>query len=112
MWQRQSRGYQSGAVLANTPKARQQEDVQDGVLTSFQQNHPRMKCNYCGNRGHMEDTCQKRLAHLEEKTKSSSSNSKGSNPKGWFPVDDSRKSNKKGVSGFQFSKSAWLLDEE
>jgi primosomal protein N' len=29
----------------------------DRVLASFQQNHPKMKCNYCGKKGHMSDTC-------------------------------------------------------
>ena len=95
------------------------EDVQDGILTSFQQNHANLRCRYCDMRGHMSDTCWKRLADLEKKTKASSGNTKGDSTStgkdGWFKeVRKERKETKRGVSGFQvdLEKKAWLQDEE
>jgi hypothetical protein len=88
-----------------TARAKQMEDIQDGVLTSFQQNHPKMRCNYCGKRGHMSDTCYKRMEDEESKSNSSSrSERSSSSAQGWF----SEKNPRSGVSGFQhLEKAAW-----
>lgn len=106
----------------NTARARRMEDVQDGVLTSFQQG-TFIRCGYCGSRGHKEDTCQKK--RRDESSKQSTSFGKGqgnpwkskgsgesSGKEGWFK--DVRKETKRGVSGFQvdLEKKAWLLDED
>jgi hypothetical protein len=68
-----------------TSRGKQLEDIQDGVPTSFQQNHSNMRCNYCRGRGHMSDTCYKRQEDEEHRANNSnhSSHSSGSN-QGWF----------------------------
>jgi hypothetical protein len=88
-----------------TARSKQMEDIQDGVLTSFQQNHPKMRCSYCGKRGHMSDTCYKRMDDEESKSNSSSrSERSSSSAQGWF----SEKNPRSGVSGFQhLEKAAW-----
>jgi hypothetical protein len=41
-------------------KSRQVEDIQDRVMTSFQQtSHPKITCNYCGKPGHASEVCYK-----------------------------------------------------
>jgi hypothetical protein len=71
-------------------KAKQVEDLQDGVLTSFQQGQVRVRCNYCGKRGHASETCYDRIDDEERKMKEwrqkegdDSRNSDSSGP-GWF----------------------------
>jgi hypothetical protein len=78
-------------------KSRQAEDLQDGVMTSFQQaSHPKLKCNYCGKPGHASEVCYKRQCY---EAKGDDKNS----GKGWF--DEKTRS---GVTGFQYmEKSAW-----
>jgi hypothetical protein len=50
-----------------TPKSRQLEDIQDGVMTSFHQanSHPKLRCRYCGMKGHVSEVCYKRLEKEE-----------------------------------------------
>jgi hypothetical protein len=84
-----------------TQRAKQLEDIQDGVLASFQQNHPKMRCNYCGKRGHMTDTCYQRMDDEERKSNNSSHSERSvSSAQGWFS-----ESPRSGVSGME--RSAW-----
>jgi hypothetical protein len=87
-----------------TNRAKQLEDIQDGVLTSFQQNHPNMRCNYCRGRGHMSDTCYKRLEDEERKANNSNRSSRSSgSSQGWFSENP-----RSGVNSFQhMERSAW-----
>jgi hypothetical protein len=90
--------------LKNT-RAKQLEDVQDGVMTSFQQNnHPKMKCNYCGRKGHMTDTCHKRQKDEERCSNDSGRSSRSNNSsQGWFSGNP-----RSGMSSFQYmERSAW-----
>jgi hypothetical protein len=91
-----------------TPRSKQLEDIQDGVLASFQQNHPRMRCNYCGKKGHMTDTCYQRMDDEEGKSNSSSRSERSTDSgRGWF-----RESPRSGVSGFQYmEKAAWSQED-
>jgi hypothetical protein len=82
-----------------TNRAKRLEDIQDGILTSFQQNHSNMRCTYCRGCSHMSDTCYKRQEGEERKANKSnhSSQSSGSS-KGWF----SENPKSAGVSSFQY----------
>jgi hypothetical protein len=91
-----------------TARSKQLEDIQDGVLTSFQQNHPKMRCNYCGRRGHMSDTCYQKMDDEEGKSNSSSRSERSTNSaQGWFSENP-----RSGVSGFQhLERRAWCQDD-
>jgi hypothetical protein len=91
-----------------TPRAKQIEEIQDGVYTSFQQtkSHPKLVCRYCGGKGHVSEVCYKRIA--DEAKKNNSSGGSTSNTQGWFDdVDDDGN-----VSSFQYMESsAWVQDD-
>jgi hypothetical protein len=89
-----------------TPKAKQIEEIQDGVYTSFQQqamSHPKLVCRYCKKRGHTSDVCYKRMADEAAKNNSSSSGS-NSHTQGWFDDTDDGGD----VTSFQYmEQAAW-----
>jgi hypothetical protein len=89
-----------------TARSKQLEDIQDGVLTSFQQaqSHPKLRCRYCGMKGHVTEVCYKRLEDEEKQRKTGISNTQG-----WFDdLDDL-----KGVSSFQYEEArAWFHEED
>jgi hypothetical protein len=92
----------------NTNKAKQIEEMQDGVYTSFHQqnkSHPRLKCNYCNKYGHVSEVCNKRIED-EEAGRSTASSGSTSNTQGWF--DDVNPAPRNGVSSFQ----AWFQDDD
>jgi hypothetical protein len=88
-----------------TAKSKQLEDIQDGVLTSFQQanSHPKLRCRYCGMKGHVSEVCYKRLEDEEKKR-----NTGISNTQGWFDDPDDGKD----VSSFQYEEArAWFQED-
>jgi hypothetical protein len=88
-------------------RSKQLEDIQDEVLASFQQNHPKMRCNYCGKRGHMSDTCYQKMDDEERKSNSSHSERSTNSAQGWF-----RENPRSGVSGFQcMERAAWSQED-
>jgi hypothetical protein len=93
-----------------TPSAKQIEEIQDGVYTSFQQanSHPKLVCNYCGMKGHASEACYKRIADEAAKNKNSNGGST-SNTQGWFDdVEDSGE-----VTSFQYEEArAWFHEED
>jgi hypothetical protein len=88
-----------------TARSKQLEDIQDGVLASFQQNHPKMRCNYCDRRGHMSDTCYQKM---DESNSSSRSERSTNSSQGWFSENP-----RSGVSGFQHleRRRAWCQED-
>jgi hypothetical protein len=91
-----------------TARSKQLEDIQDGVLTSFQQmSHPKLRCHYCKQKGHVSEVCHKRLDD-EEKKRNAGSNIGTSNTQGWFDDPDDGKD----VSSFQYEEArAWFQDD-
>jgi hypothetical protein len=88
-------------------KSRQVEDLQDGVMTSFQQaSHPKLTCNYCGKPGHASEMCYKKEEDERKSNNSGRSNRSSSSSQGWFSERP-----RSGVSGFQYmERSAWDQD--
>jgi hypothetical protein len=85
-----------------TPRAKQIEEIQDGVYNSFQQakSHPKLVCRYCGVKGHTSEVCYKRIADEAAKNNSNSGGST-SNTQGWFDdVEDDGD-----VSSFQYMET-------
>jgi hypothetical protein len=92
-----------------TARSKQLEDIQDGVLTSFQQanSHPKLRCCYCGRQGHVSEVCYKRLDN-EEKKRNAGNSVGTSNTQGWFNDPDDGKD----VSSFQYEEAcAWFQDD-
>jgi hypothetical protein len=95
----------------NTNRAKQIEEIQDGVYTSFQQNsHPRLRCYYCGKQGHTTEVCEKKLEDKEkaaqERAAQAGSTSGGhTNTQGWF--DEVNPYPSEGVSSFQYERATW-----
>jgi hypothetical protein len=90
-----------------TARSKQLEDIQDGVLASFQQNHPKMRCNYCGKRGHMSDTCYQKMDDEERKSNSSRSEQSTNSTQGWFSETP-----RSGVNSFQYmERAAWSQED-
>jgi hypothetical protein len=92
-----------------TARSKQLEDIQDGVLTSFQQaqSHPKLRCRYCGMKGHVTEVCYKRLDD-EEKKRNTGSRVQTSNTQGWFDDPEDGKD----VSSFQYEEArAWFQDD-
>jgi hypothetical protein len=99
-----------------TARSKQLEDIQDGVLTRFQQasSHPKLRCRYCGMKGHVSEVCYKRLD--DEEKKRIAGNSVGtSNTQGWFDDPDDGKDVSsfqycmgRPVLGFRMIRHAWL----
>jgi hypothetical protein len=106
----------------NTNKAKQIEEMQDGVFTSFHQqnSHPKLVCRYCKNKGHVSEVCQKRIADEEAARNNNSNNNSNSNSnsnsgghtntQGWF--DEVNPSSRDGVNSFQYmERYAWNQED-
>jgi hypothetical protein len=101
----------------NTNRAKQIEEMHDGVLTCFhqqQKSHPKLRCWYCKLKGHVSEVCQKRLANKaaarsgNNNNNNNDNNSSGntSNTQGWFDNDDDSSGDR--VSSFQYMETrAW-----
>jgi hypothetical protein len=92
----------------NTNKAKQIEEMQDGVLTSFHQqpvSHPKLRCNYCGMKGHTSDVCYKKANDREAGKTGNNDSGNTSNTQGWF--DEVNPYPRNGVSSFQYERDAW-----